>query len=217
MEGRFKDAVARYAAFEGLGLWPKAAYINHSCIGNTHRSFIGNVLLLRATRDIDAGEELLFNYADCCPGCDRSQAKLRRWDFRCSCAFCQERQQTPGDVVGRRQSLVAQILATKIMKRARSLRAGPTDNTAQLEELLFRMDELFRPPLVPEVEWPAMVPLVEMAQALGRLGYTHNFYMLGRAGEARRIRATGAIIVSLDQLHAMGFVTENGDPREEIR
>jgi hypothetical protein len=56
-----------------------------------------------------------------------------------------------------------------------------------------------------------------MAQALGRLGFAHFFFMLGRAGEARRVRAIDAIIVSLDQLYALGFVTENGDPRQDGR
>lgn len=72
------------------GLYIKASYVNHSCYSNAKRSFIGDVLILRATRDIPAGDEVLFWYTS--PKADHSyektQERLRNWDFHCSCKIC---------------------------------------------------------------------------------------------------------------------------------
>ena len=71
-------------------LYIKASYVNHSCYSNAQRSFIGDALILRATRDIPAGEEILLWYPS--PNCDHSyektQENLRNWEFRCSCEIC---------------------------------------------------------------------------------------------------------------------------------
>lgn len=46
--------------YSTCGIWPIASRINHACLSNCRRSFIGNMLLVRATRDMDAGTELFF-------------------------------------------------------------------------------------------------------------------------------------------------------------
>ncbi|KAL6915442.1 hypothetical protein FSST1_006937 [Fusarium sambucinum] len=48
--------------FTTAGLWLLAARINHSCVGNCRRSFIGDMQIVRAARDIPAGTELTFAY-----------------------------------------------------------------------------------------------------------------------------------------------------------
>ncbi len=72
------------------GLYIKASYINHSCYSNAQRSFIGDVLILRASRNIAAGQEILFWYTP--PKADHSyqerQENLRSWSFHCSCEIC---------------------------------------------------------------------------------------------------------------------------------
>lgn len=44
------------------GIWINASYINHSCINNCHRTFIGDVMIVRATKDLKANTELRFCY-----------------------------------------------------------------------------------------------------------------------------------------------------------
>ena len=39
-----------------------AAYTNHACNGNAMRSFIGDMIIMKATRDINKGEEILMPY-----------------------------------------------------------------------------------------------------------------------------------------------------------
>ncbi|KAH7406679.1 hypothetical protein DE146DRAFT_399757 [Phaeosphaeria sp. MPI-PUGE-AT-0046c] len=69
-------------------LWIRAAYINHSCIPNTHKEAIGDLLTIRALNPISAGEELFFAY-DAHPHYAARQASLQTtWGFECKCALC---------------------------------------------------------------------------------------------------------------------------------
>jgi hypothetical protein len=46
--------------FGSCGIWTKASYLNHSCVSNARRAFIGNMMVVRATRDLAADTELTF-------------------------------------------------------------------------------------------------------------------------------------------------------------
>ncbi|KAK8024517.1 hypothetical protein PG993_012583 [Apiospora rasikravindrae] len=80
--------------FEGskriaCGLWPKASFLNHSCLPNCRRSFIGDMLVLRATRDLPAGNELEIGYLGGGPTTIADREKLVHiWGFACHCALC---------------------------------------------------------------------------------------------------------------------------------
>lgn len=75
--------------YPSTGLWVTAAYTNHACNGNAMRSFIGDLIILRATRDIKKGGEILMPYR--LPHADNAvtQAELRKiWGFTCDCTLC---------------------------------------------------------------------------------------------------------------------------------
>lgn len=42
---------------------PNTSRANHSCVPNGDRSFIGDMMIIRATREIKAGEEIRLSYA----------------------------------------------------------------------------------------------------------------------------------------------------------
>ncbi|KAL4861267.1 hypothetical protein BDV12DRAFT_204185 [Aspergillus spectabilis] len=48
--------------FHSCGVWPLASYINHSCDSNAQRSFNGDMMIVRATRDITRDSEITFWY-----------------------------------------------------------------------------------------------------------------------------------------------------------
>ncbi|KAK4888300.1 hypothetical protein LTR27_012795 [Elasticomyces elasticus] len=43
-------------------VWIVASHINHACDGNVVRAFMGDMIIFRATREIQAGEEILTQY-----------------------------------------------------------------------------------------------------------------------------------------------------------
>ncbi|KAK4149167.1 SET domain-containing protein [Chaetomidium leptoderma] len=73
---------------QSAGLWIRAAYINHSCIPNTEREFIGDLMVVRATKRIAAGEEIVHSYDESGDYKTRQQALMTTWGFECGCALC---------------------------------------------------------------------------------------------------------------------------------
>lgn len=51
------------------GVFITASYINHSCCSNARRSFIGDMMIVRAAKDIPADSEVFFWYNHPEPGC----------------------------------------------------------------------------------------------------------------------------------------------------
>jgi tetratricopeptide (TPR) repeat protein len=71
------------------GLFTYAAYVNHSCIPNLKREFLGDLIILRAIRDLSQDEELFLAY-DENPDYDARQAALMTtWGFECQCKLCE--------------------------------------------------------------------------------------------------------------------------------
>jgi hypothetical protein len=44
------------------GFWIRTSYINHDCLPNSVRTFIGDMMFLRATQDINTGDEITAPY-----------------------------------------------------------------------------------------------------------------------------------------------------------
>ncbi|KAJ4245047.1 hypothetical protein NW762_014256 [Fusarium torreyae] len=93
--------------FPTSGLWLLASKINHSCIGNCRRSFIGDMQIIRAATDLPAGTELLFSYRypSALESYQDVQKQLRGWGFECQCELCKERSDTSQTVLQRRREL----------------------------------------------------------------------------------------------------------------
>ncbi|KAF5586467.1 n-lysine methyltransferase SMYD2 [Fusarium pseudocircinatum] len=70
------------------GLWIRASYINHSCIPNTKKDFVGDLIIFRAIRRITAGEEITHTYDDSSDYEARTANIRRTWNFECRCQLC---------------------------------------------------------------------------------------------------------------------------------
>eukprot|EP00434_Breviolum_minutum_P036287 symbB.v1.2.032148.t1/scaffold3819.1/size49770/2 len=71
------------------GLWCLASFVNHSCRPNVNFSFLGDVLTCRATRNIQAGEELFVGYVHLDRPLTHRRKELREtFDFHCTCHRC---------------------------------------------------------------------------------------------------------------------------------
>eukprot|EP00927_Polykrikos_kofoidii_P035733 TRINITY_DN30271_c0_g1_i1.p1 TRINITY_DN30271_c0_g1~~TRINITY_DN30271_c0_g1_i1.p1 ORF type:complete len:669 (-),score=78.38 TRINITY_DN30271_c0_g1_i1:87-2045(-) len=81
---------------EGLGfssddaaLYSAGSLMNHSCLPNVHRLPLGRYLVVRAAKDIPAGEELTTNYTEVrCPLRTRQAEIRQKWGFSCTCGRC---------------------------------------------------------------------------------------------------------------------------------
>lgn len=90
------------------GVWTFMSYINHSCNCNAASSFIGDVQIIRATRDLDAETEILVPYTGFggLESYDKVQELLSHWGFTCDCVLCLDRKATSEEVFLTRKALL---------------------------------------------------------------------------------------------------------------
>jgi hypothetical protein len=104
--------------FHSCGIWQMASYINHSCISNAHRSYIGDMMIVRASRDLPSGSEVVFEYhrPDADDDYGAHTKRLKQWGFECDCGMCEARMETNESTQRRalRENAVAALQAGKI-------------------------------------------------------------------------------------------------------
>ncbi|KAI1461406.1 hypothetical protein F4805DRAFT_453838 [Annulohypoxylon moriforme] len=95
------------SSYTTCGIWPLASRINHSCVTNCSRSFIGDMMIIRATADLDPNTELFHGYYN--PGphetYEETRKSMRNWCFVCSCALCLEKKATSAKTMRERKDL----------------------------------------------------------------------------------------------------------------
>ncbi|WYZ42423.1 hypothetical protein EsH8_VI_000122 [Colletotrichum jinshuiense] len=103
--GQYGEEGARNAS---TGLWIWAAYINHSCIANAKKEYVGDLMVLRAVRAISAGEEIFHSYDESSDYETRKAALMTTWGFECSCALCTAEKTDDPAVRKKRQQLATE-------------------------------------------------------------------------------------------------------------
>lgn len=82
-------------AVSSTGVWLTPSAINHDCIGNVTRAFIGDMIVIRATKVIKKDEEITFRYKNADVNIDQFQSDLQEsWKFKCSCVLCTAEEKT---------------------------------------------------------------------------------------------------------------------------
>jgi hypothetical protein len=103
------------------GLWVQASYINHSCIPNTKKEYMGDLMVLRATGPIRAGEEITHSYDEPSDYYARTAALLNTWGFTCTCGLCVAERADSPDLRKKRREL--EIEANAFIERNGALGA----------------------------------------------------------------------------------------------
>lgn len=181
------------------GVWRLASRINHSCTGNCRRSFIGDMLILRATRHLEAGTELRFWYVAPAPveSWAEAQKRLSPWGFVCDCELCAIRKATPAAALAKRNVLNKQL---------RGVLGGSSGTSVpQVRRLLGRLEETYA------ATTPLRMELWDPYWALGA-------HLLARNAPAKAIKMT------VKGLEALGFsmvasppLSDAQPPRLEVR
>ncbi|PYI07190.1 hypothetical protein BO78DRAFT_341620 [Aspergillus sclerotiicarbonarius CBS 121057] len=177
--------------FHSCGIWPLASYINHSCDSNARRSFIGDMMVVRATRDLPANTEVTFWYKS--PLDRDTKAKhldLQHWGFQCSCIICQDLHETGnGDLTKRRQLTADLVKAFQSLSRSRNQSAA----MAKIEGTILTLEKTYRRP----------------SSDVPRLGIWEACLSLA-VGHATGSRPQKAIEYAFRTLQSLGYVIEGG-------
>lgn len=125
------------------GIWLHASYANHSCLQNTSRSFIGDMMIVRALRDIKAGEEIFMMYYP--P--DKSPAERERVDnsykFQCDCPLCKINRQVPASVMEKRNAIRKQVKDLMAANKPTATRKISETKIKQAEALYMQLEATY--------------------------------------------------------------------------
>ncbi|KAF5619109.1 TPR domain protein [Fusarium tjaetaba] len=119
------------------GIWLIASRINHSCVGNCRRSFIGDMQIVRATRDLPADTELFFCYRPPVRFETYQEALkgLNHWGFTCGCELCLLKKATSSSVLQRRKVLTDDL--------QRLLDRSDSDSGAKASRLMKALEKTY--------------------------------------------------------------------------
>ena len=182
------------------GLWRFASYLNHSCVPNTMRSFLGDMFISRAAHHIRAGEELFQQYVPVKADTRARQEQfLMGWGFACRCPLCAgEDAASDRAAYARRMEVLAQV--EKMANKRPPDAIVPDAAIRTMDRLAKQLEDLH------EVDVYARLP---------RLALIYPLMWLVRAHQRRKNHAK-VIACALKVLRNFGFFVpeESGDVRE---
>lgn len=73
------------------------------------RSFIGDLQIVRATRDLPANTEMTFSYVPHTEPVEMNKSLSSNWGFQCNCAICVDDRETSEAVKVKRSKLVQSL------------------------------------------------------------------------------------------------------------
>lgn len=124
------------------GLWVHASYMNHSCVANTMRSFVGDVLVSRAARDVEEGEELFHQYVPVKAVSDiRNRQFKDGWGFECGCALCAGERKSSEEMLAKRKEKLAAV-ETLCNKKLPGRELIPDVTIRHVDRLAKQLEEL---------------------------------------------------------------------------
>uniref|UniRef100_A0A915EIZ0 SET domain-containing protein n=1 Tax=Ditylenchus dipsaci TaxID=166011 RepID=A0A915EIZ0_9BILA len=118
------------------GLWMLPSFINHSCDGNSHRLFYGDVMMVYSLTDLKKDEEITFSYVDVLKPLQDRALSLQHYNFVCKCRLCQLDRSDPN--YRRRDQLAEQCMALKQLTTA-----DPKQYVRRIESLVKQMRQSY--------------------------------------------------------------------------
>ncbi|KAH0424062.1 SET domain-containing protein, partial [Aureobasidium melanogenum] len=117
-------------------LYIQASYMNHSCVENTFRSFIGDMIFIRAINDMSAGTELTTSYWPATTyEPERRSILCKDWDFDCECPLCTAEVQCKADWI----KLFADVRQMCAPNRSQV----QTTTVKNIEKLIKKLDNIY--------------------------------------------------------------------------
>ena len=165
----------------GVGLYPAAALINHSCDPNCVIAYdcdrTGARCLVRAIKDIPPGEELTISYIEVNQTVQARRASLQEtFFFDCRCPSCESEQQVEegSNEEGERE----RTLQRAEMLRLEALFCRQQGNPIAANEALIEAKELFLKcePLQPHEELSRIALLVDLCNTYAELQQWEEAY-----------------------------------------
>ncbi|KAJ5781090.1 TPR domain protein [Penicillium paradoxum] len=174
--------------YQACGIWRLASYTNHSCNSNARRAFIGDMMIIRATRNLPPDSEITFWYKSPVEGGSTDeQVDLAHWGFKCTCVICHNTDETPGTALAKRKKLKADLME--------AFESPGKPDTIKIEATIASLEDTYHRPL-------SEVPQLGIWDAYLALAMIYAVYD----------RPEKAIESAFRTLESLGYVIEGGRP-----
>lgn len=153
------------------GTWIKASYINHACYCNVRRSFIGDMMIWRASADIPANTELTLSYIAAYEDHTERQQLLSPWGFECDCSLCVHDRNASQKTRDERASYITSIFNKVELEK-------PSDIMFHFE-MLDKICSTYDSKPSEEPRRDLVIPIVNLLVVCGRRDMHHAIVRLG--------------------------------------
>ncbi|KAL5361470.1 hypothetical protein BJX96DRAFT_185299 [Aspergillus floccosus] len=172
--------------FDSCGFWHMASYINHSCLSNARRSFIGDMMIVRATQDLAPNTEVTFWYkSPISHDTKELPVDLQHWGFRCDCILCRDIQSL---------SKSARSARTRLLTDLQRLFEAKKRKLQAIEDTITRLEGTYSHPASEVPRLATWSPHLSLAAA----------YLVSHNPEK-------AVTSGLRALQSLGYVVEGGE------
>lgn len=183
-----------------VGIWIQASYINHACDANAQRSFIGDMMIVQANKEISKGEEIFMTYQEPAPNNADVIVELEKtWGFTCDCTVCAAESATPSSQRKHRKEVIVEVGEFLSVHHFTEVAEPDKKTVAAAEKLYARLESAYDK---------------KIFQNVPRLGLAQLGLWLCQACEfSKQPRKT--IDAAIDTLQKLGFgvVVEKGKVR----
>ncbi|KAH6676847.1 hypothetical protein B0J14DRAFT_616227 [Halenospora varia] len=127
------------------GVWIQASYINHSCMANCRRSFIGDMQIVRATQNMTPNTELVFPYKSIPTSHEdykTKQDKFKQWGFICDCLLCKEAKNLDKKTTRKMDGLRSDLAIAFGSGQKNAINIGNLD-TAKVQRILNSLEKCY--------------------------------------------------------------------------
>ncbi|CAH1244385.1 SMYD2 [Branchiostoma lanceolatum] len=118
----------------GVGMYPQAAMMNHSCKSNCVVTYRGPRLQIRALVDIQPGEEVYHSYAEKGHNTRERRDELSKYFFECQCSHCLDTDRDGTMMSVKCPSCRAQVKPNSNERYVKCSSCGYTDFSAEFYE-----------------------------------------------------------------------------------
>jgi len=141
------------------GMWTHAAYANHSCLPNSTRSWIGDILITTATTDIPKGTEITHIYVAPRAVYAARKQQFTAWGFDCTCPLCSAEAKSSSENHAKRRKILAEI--ETLVKKRQPTKFQPDATMRPIEKLTRQLESLYEEDIYGNLPrlmlvWPTM-------------------------------------------------------------
>jgi len=122
------------------GLWTFGSYMNHSCVPNARAASIGDMMTVRAARDMKAGTEITVSYAEAPVNSHDRQHCHKHWGFVCDCSYCLDLEAATMDMLVQRRDALARLV-TLVQKTVAGEEAPTKEFESEVDRLLEEVEK----------------------------------------------------------------------------